>query len=99
MMRAARKQLGLSTSETVMIGDTMETDILSGVQIGYRTILVLSGGTSRSDLARYAYRPDVVVPSIADLCDPTSTLRASLPIGNPDDDTPHDLGAWIRHRA
>ena len=27
--------------ETTMIGDTMETDILGGVQMGYRTVLVL----------------------------------------------------------
>jgi len=67
MMRAARKELGLETAETIMIGDTMETDILGGVQMGYRTILVLTGGTSRSDLAHYAYRPDLIVNSIADL--------------------------------
>lgn len=69
MMRAARKELGLSTDETIMIGDTMETDILGGVSMGYRTILVLSGSTHREDLARYAYRPDMVVDSIAELCD------------------------------
>jgi NagD protein len=67
MMRMARKELGLSTGETTIIGDAMETDILGGVQMGYRTVLVLSGGTKREDLARYAYRPDVVVESIADL--------------------------------
>src|SRR3954447_5502233 len=69
MMRAARKELGLATDETVMIGDTMETDILGGVAMGYRTALVLSGGTQRDDLKRYAYRPDFVLESIADLCD------------------------------
>jgi len=67
MMRAARKELGLATAETIMIGDTMETDILGGVQMGYRTVLVLSGGTSREDLSKYAYRPDLVVESLADL--------------------------------
>jgi NagD protein len=67
MMRGARKELGLRAEHTVMIGDTMETDILGGVQLGYRTVLVLSGGTSREDLARYAYRPDLVVDSIAEL--------------------------------
>ena len=67
MLRAARKELGLTTEQTIVIGDTMETDILGGVQLGFKTILVLSGGTSRTDLPRYAYRPDKVVESIADL--------------------------------
>jgi NagD protein len=69
MMRAARKELGLATDETVMIGDTMETDILGGVQMGYRTVLALTGSTSCDDLARYAYRPDMVIDSIEQLCD------------------------------
>ena len=69
MMRAARKELALATDDTIMIGDTMETDILGGVSMGYRTVLVLSGGTERHDLARYAYRPDHVVESIGSLCD------------------------------
>ncbi|HSQ57141.1 MAG TPA: HAD-IIA family hydrolase [Gemmata sp.] len=67
MMRAARKELGLTTDETTMIGDTMETDILGGVQLGFHTILVLSGGTKDTDLPRFAYRPEVVVPSLAEL--------------------------------
>jgi len=67
MLRAARKELGLTTDQTIVIGDTMETDILGGVQLGFKTILVLSGGTRREDLSRYAYRPDKIVESIADL--------------------------------
>jgi NagD protein len=67
MLRGARKDLGLTTDQTVVIGDTMETDILGGVQLGFRTVLVLSGGTRRDDLPDYAYRPDKVVESVADL--------------------------------
>jgi NagD protein len=67
MMRAARKELGLDASRTTMIGDTMDTDILGAVQLGYRAVLVLSGGTSVTDLDAFAYRPDMVVNSIADL--------------------------------
>ena len=67
MMRAARKELGLATDETAIIGDTMETDILGGVQLGFHTVLVFSGGTQREDLCRYAYRPEVVVESLAEL--------------------------------
>ncbi|MFO0848545.1 MAG: TIGR01457 family HAD-type hydrolase [Gemmataceae bacterium] len=69
MMRAARKELGLTTDETTMIGDTMETDILGGVQLGFRTVLVLTGGTRREDLDRYAYRPDLVVSSLAEFAE------------------------------
>jgi NagD protein len=67
MLRAARKELNLATDQTIVIGDTMETDILGGAQLGFKTILVLSGGTCRNDLTRYAYQPDKVVDSIADL--------------------------------
>jgi NagD protein len=67
MMQAAREQLELEAHETVVVGDTMETDILGGVQLGYRTILVLSGGARREDLTRFAYRPDKVVGSVADI--------------------------------
>ena len=78
MMRAARKELGLEAADTTMIGDTMDTDILGGVQMGYRTILVLSGSTSRDDLKDFAYRPDLVVDSIADLLDPSPAIRRFL---------------------
>jgi NagD protein len=69
MMRAARKELGLSTDETVMIGDTMETDILGGVQLGFHTVLVLSGGTRREDLSKYAYRPEMVAESLGEFAE------------------------------
>lgn len=69
MMRMARKELGLRTGETIMVGDTMYTDILGGVQMGYRTALVLSGHTAREDLSHYAYQPDVIVDRLACLSD------------------------------
>src|SRR5207247_6377406 len=69
MMRAARKELGLTTDQTAMIGDTMETDILGGVQLGFHTVLVLSGGTRRPDLAKYTYAPAVVVESVAEFAE------------------------------
>jgi NagD protein len=67
MMRLARKELGLSTDETTMIGDTMSTDILGGVQLGFHTVLVLSGGTKREDVRDFAYQPELIVESVADL--------------------------------
>ena len=67
MMRDARKLLGLKAKQTFMIGDTMTTDVIGGVQLGYHTILVLSGGTKKEDLQNYAFSPSLVVNSIADI--------------------------------
>jgi NagD protein len=75
MMRAARKELGLDAAHTFMIGDTMDTDILGGVQMGYSTVLVLSGNTKAADLGGYAYRPDVVVESLGHI-QPEELIRA-----------------------
>lgn len=69
MMRGARKEMGLATDETTMIGDTMETDIIGGVQLGFHTVLVLSGGTSREDLPKFAYQPEWVVESVGEFAD------------------------------
>jgi NagD protein len=73
MMRAARKRLGLRTAETVMVGDTMETDIRGALELGFHTILVLTGSTHPDALVRYPFRPSLVVESIGEL------NRAELP--------------------
>ena len=70
IMREARKKLQLTTSETIMIGDTMETDILGANTLGFGTVLVLSGGTSKADLNAFAYKPDIVIDSIQELLKP-----------------------------
>ncbi|WP_226895287.1 HAD-IIA family hydrolase [Luteolibacter marinus] len=77
MMRAARKEMGLRTDEIVMVGDTMETDILGAVQMGYRSVLVLSGGTRRQDLRNFAYQPDLVVENVGRI--PDSFILENVP--------------------
>jgi NagD protein len=72
MMRAARKTLGLETAGATIIGDTMETDIMGGVQVGYHTMLVLTGWSQAEDLINYPYRPDYIFESIADIPFPKS---------------------------
>ncbi len=100
MLRMARKELALTTSQTIMIGDTMETDILGGVQMGYRTVLVLSGGTRRSDLQNFAYCPGLVMDSVAELADRSRELEEIFPpLVLRSDDTPHDLQEWIAAHA
>ncbi|QDV27816.1 HAD-IIA family hydrolase [Aureliella helgolandensis] len=94
MMRAARKQLDLVASQTVVIGDTMDTDIIGGVQMGYHTVLALSGGTQRQDLDQFAFRPNHIIESIADLADPACDLLGMFSDRSTDDDTVSDLDQW-----
>lgn len=63
----AQNELSLRSHEIAMIGDTMETDILGGMQMGFYTILVLSGGTSIGDLSKHAYSPNKIVDSVAEI--------------------------------
>jgi NagD protein len=67
MMRAARKRIGLATDEVIMIGDTMETDIRGATDLGFQSILVLTGSTTVSDLKQSPFTPTRVVDSIAEL--------------------------------
>ncbi len=66
MMRAARKKLGLTTDQTIVIGDTMDTDILGSIQMGYKTILTLSGVSKAKHINHYAYAPDMIIDSLKD---------------------------------
>jgi NagD protein len=67
MMRSARKTLNLETADTTVIGDTMDTDIQCGIQMGYKTILVLSNITKKEELNHYAFKPDMIVGSVMDI--------------------------------
>jgi 5'-nucleotidase len=67
MMRTALNYLGAHSENTVMVGDNMDTDIITGVQSGMETILVLSGITSRADVAKYPFVPTHIVDSVADI--------------------------------
>src|SRR6266567_9261767 len=67
MMRTALRTLNAHSEESVMIGDTMTTDIVAGLESGLRTILVLTGVTKREQVERFPYRPTWVRESVADI--------------------------------
>lgn len=69
MMRSALNRLEAHSETTVMIGDRMDTDIISGLEAGLRTVLVTTGSTAREQVELFPYRPTRVVDSIADLVD------------------------------
>ena len=67
MMRSALNRLEAHSETTVMIGDRMDTDIISGLEAGMRTVLVATGATQRHQVEDFPYRPTRVVDSIADV--------------------------------
>ncbi|GAB49806.1 HAD-IIA family hydrolase [Mobilicoccus pelagius] len=69
MMRTALNRIEAHSEHTVMIGDRMDTDVISGLEVGMRTVLVLSGSTSENEVERYPFRPTRVADSIADVVD------------------------------
>ena len=67
MMRTGLKLLGCHSAEAVMVGDRMDTDIISGLETGMSTVLVLSGISNRDTLKTFAYRPTVVLDGVGDI--------------------------------
>jgi NagD protein len=67
MMRTALRTLNAHSENSVMIGDRMDTDIIAGIESGLRTILVLTGVTSRQQVERFPYRPTWIQESIAEV--------------------------------
>ena len=69
MMRSALNTLDAHSETSAMVGDRMETDVVSGLEAGMHTVLVLTGLTERSDAERFPYRPSRIVTSVAELID------------------------------
>ena len=67
MMRSALNAIDAHSETAAMIGDRMDTDVVSGLEAGMETILVLTGMTTRADAERHPYRASRIVDSIADL--------------------------------
>lgn len=67
MMRTGLKRLGCHSAEAVMIGDRMDTDIISGMEAGMSTVLVLSGVSDMDTLKTYAYKPTLVLEGVGDI--------------------------------
>ena len=67
MMRSALNAIEAHSETTAMIGDRMDTDVVSGLEAGLETILVLTGVTTPGEVERYSYQPSRIVDSVADL--------------------------------
>ena len=67
MMRTGLQILGVHSSEAVMIGDRMDTDIIAGIETGLDTALVLSGVSTRATIKEFPYRPRLILNRAGDI--------------------------------
>jgi NagD protein len=73
MMRGALNRLEAHSETSVMVGDRMETDIISGLEAGMRTILVTTGSTRPEQVPTFPYGPTRIADSVADLVELVAT--------------------------
>ena len=67
MMRTGLRLLNCHSADAVMVGDRMDTDIISGLESGMSTVLVLSGVSTPESIKTFAYRPTVVLDGVGDI--------------------------------
>ena len=67
MMQVVLERLGLPAGRCMMVGDRLETDIRMGQEAGMVTAVVLTGVSTREDVARMAQPPDFVIENLGEL--------------------------------
>ncbi|MBC6934673.1 MAG: HAD-IIA family hydrolase [Chloroflexi bacterium] len=67
MFQTALRRLGTAPENTLMIGDRLNTDIEGARRTGLKTALLLTGVTTREELAASPIQPDGVYDGLPDL--------------------------------
>jgi ADP-ribose pyrophosphatase len=65
----ALERMGLAPEHVILVGDNLETDIKAGINAGIRTILILTGVSTRMDVMKSRVKPHSVVEDYAELAD------------------------------
>lgn len=68
-LRAVTHISGLGRDDIAFVGDRLYTDIAIGAKNGVKSILVLSGETSREDVEKSDVKPSIILPGIGDIAD------------------------------
>lgn len=74
MMKTGLKILDVDISDAVIVGDRMDTDIISGIESEIETALVLSGVTTLESLKQYPYQPKHIFGGVGDIVDDNPTI-------------------------
>jgi len=67
MYSIALDRMGVTSSETMVVGDRLETDIAGAQELGCQTALVLSGVSNEEDANRWEPPPDYIANNLANL--------------------------------
>jgi 4-nitrophenyl phosphatase len=72
LLEAAITEMGIGRQTCVMVGDRLDTDISAGHSAGMLTVLVLTGVSTRAEIAAAPVKPDLVFTDL------TAVLQALL---------------------
>jgi 4-nitrophenyl phosphatase len=67
MLELAIQRMKTSNTDTLVVGDRLDTDILGGYNAGCRTALVLSGVSTSAELDKWSPKPDLVANDLESL--------------------------------
>jgi len=67
MFQQAMRRMGGAPENTAMVGDRLNTDILGAKNAGLQAILVLSGISTRADVAAQGIEPDYIFADIEEI--------------------------------
>ena len=67
MVRTGIRMLGVHSEDAAIVGDRMDTDIISGIESGMHTILVLSGVSTPETVQEFPYRPQFILNGVGEI--------------------------------
>lgn len=67
MVELAMEAVGCTKEETAVIGDRINTDVMSGLNAGAKGVLVLTGESTLETLEKFDVKPSLVLESAGQL--------------------------------
>lgn len=74
LYQQALVKLGTTAEKTVAIGDRLDTDILGAVNAGMRSLLVLTGISSESDIEHVDYEPTWIMKDLFEIINALNSM-------------------------